>query len=346
MASKKWQSSASLKDRLFKEFYRFSFFKAVQLLDSLSPAKEPLGQTLSPEQEAVRFCVKPSLSFPPSDISNLVQQDEKKPIEMEVAFMGLIGPAGVLPHWYTELAIERVREKDLSLVAFLDLFHHRLISLFYLAWKKYRFEINYQPGAGDRLSRNLLSLLGLGISGDAGKIGLPAESLIFSSGLLSGGVPSTSAIQATVNYFTATTVEVEQFVDRVIEFDAEDQTRVGSANGRLGVDAVCGSFAWESQTKFRVRLGPMGYEEFLRLLPSGKKLKPLFSLIRLMAGIEYEFEIRLILKREEVPHCRIGVMTPESPRLGWSTWISSEGATLTKDPEVTFGESGLESEAA
>jgi type VI secretion system protein ImpH len=338
VAPQKWLSGASLKDRLFKEFYRFSFFKAVRLLDLLFPAKKPLGQTLSPEDEAVRFSVKPSLSFPPSDISNLKQQDDKRPAEMEVAFMGLIGPAGVLPYSYNEMAIERARQKDFSFTSFLDLFHHRLISLFYLAWKRYRFEINYAPGARDRLSQDLLCLLGLGIPGDLEKMGLPGESLIYCGGLLSRGIPSALSIEGAVKYFTGARVSVEQFVNRMIEFGPEEQTRLGSANGRLGMDAVCGSVAWENQTKFRVHLGPLGYEEFILFLPSGKRLGPVFSLVRFMVGIEYEFEICLVLKREEVPPCVIGAEGPAAPRLGWTTWMKAPEFIHKEDPHVTFQE--------
>ena len=338
MASQKRQSSNPLKDRLFKEFYGFSFFKAVHLLESVFPHKKPLGQTLMPREEVVRFSVKPGFTFPPSDISNLEHADEEGPVDMEVAFMGLIGPSGVLPNCYNELAIERVRQKDFSLTAFLDVFHHRLISLFYLAWKKHRFAVNYVSGAKDRLSKHLLSLTGLGTPGLTGMIGLPEESMTFCSGLLSRPVPSSVAIEATVEYLSGTQVEVEQFVDRVISLSPEDQTQLGLANGQLGIDTVCGRYVWDSQTKFRIHLGPMGYKDFLRFLPSGDMLGPIFSLVRYMVGMEYEFDIRIFLKREEVPPCILGMETPASPQLGWSTWIKTPGLGMQDDPYVTFEE--------
>jgi type VI secretion system protein ImpH len=336
VASEKREPDPSLKDRLFKEFYRFSFFKAVHLLELLFPEKKQLGQTLTPGEETVRFSVKPGLSFPPSDISNLTQEEEKRPANMEVAFMGLIGPSGVLPYWYNELAVERLRQKDFGFTAFLDIFHHRLISLFYLAWAKYRFPENFLPGAGDRLSRHLLSLIGLGTPGLAGKIGLPQESLIYNSGLLSRLVPSAAAIEGTVEYFSGTRAEVEQFIDRTLSISPEDQTQLGVANGQLGVDAICGNSAWENQTKFRIHLGPMSYGYFLRLLPAGDLLRPIFSLVGYMVGVEYEFEIRLILTREEVPPCVLGLKSPASPRLGWSTWLKTPGVHHRENPYVTF----------
>ena len=343
MVSQKRQSDTSLKDRLFKEFYSFSFFKAVDLLESLFPGKKPLGQTLVPGEEAVRFSVKPGFSFPPSDIANIEHADEERPVDMEVTFMGLIGPSGALPYWYNELAAERVRNKDFSLTAFLDIFHHRLISLFYLAWKKHRFPVNYLPGARDRLSGYLLSLTGLGTPGLTGMLGLPEECLAHYSGLLSRQVPSAVAIEAAVEYFSGTTVEVEQFVEHLFSLSPEDQTQLGLTNVELGIDTVCGSYAWENQTRFRIILGPMHYHEFLRFLPTGDLLQPIFSLVRYMVGIEYEFEIRLFMKRKEVPPCVLGVETPISPRLGWSTWVKTPGVDMEEDPHMTFEESELAS---
>ncbi|MGV8073229.1 MAG: type VI secretion system baseplate subunit TssG [Syntrophobacteraceae bacterium] len=343
MASQEREPHTSIKDRLFEEFYSFSFFKAVHLIESLLPERKALGQTLAPSEEAVRFCVKTGSVFPPSDISDLRQEDEKDPVTIEIPFMGLIGPSGVLPYWINELAAERLREKDSSLTAFFDIFHHRLISLFYLAWKKHRFPENYLPGAKDRLSRCLLGLMGLGTRGLAPRLGLPLESLIYYSGLLSRPVPSAAAIEAAVEYFSGATVRLDQFIDRVIPVSPEDRTKLGAANSSLGVDAVCGSQAWESQTKFRVNLGPMGYEAFVRLMPSGDMLDPIFSLVRYIVGIEYEFEIGVILLREEVPPCVLGAATPTSPRLGWSTWVKTPGVFHQDHPNVIFQEPGSHS---
>lgn len=341
MATQKRQPGTSLKERLFEEPYNFSFFQAVRLLEAFLPHKKPLGQTMEPREEVVRFSVKPGLSFPPSDVSRLEHKDQDGPAKMEVAFMGLVGPSGVLPHWYSEMVLRRIWNKDFTLAAFLDLFHHRLISLFYLAWKKNRFEANYLSDARDRHSRYLLSLAGLGTPWPAERIGLPAESLVFYSGLLSRAVPSAVQIEAVAEYFAGTRVRVEQFVERTLPISDEDLTRLGTGNAELGVSAVCGTLARECQSKFRVNMGPVGYREFYRFLPTGDLLGPIFSLIKFMVGIEYEFEVSVYLKRQEVPACVLGASGPEAPRLGWSTWVKSTDFLHRENPHITFQESGV-----
>lgn len=341
MATTERKSNPSLKTRLFDEFYRFSFYRAVALLEAFYPAKKPFGRSLNPHEEPVRFSVKPGFSFPPSDISRLESLDEKEQARMEVRFLGLIGPSGVLPYWFNQLAVERSRAHDNTLVDFLDLFHHRLITLFYLAWKRSNFPANYETGARDRLSWYLLSLIGLGTEGMRGRIGLPEESLIFCSGLLGRQVPSVAAVQAAVKYMAGSEVRVDQFIERLVPLDPGDCTQIGAANAMLGVSAVCGSFAYECQSKFRVELGPVGYRQFVRFLPSGDLLKPTFALVRYMVGIEYEFEIGVTLYAEEVPGCRLGDISPDAPRLGWSTWTLGPGIKPKENVHVTFHETSL-----
>jgi type VI secretion system protein ImpH len=131
----------------------------------------------------------------------------------------------------------------------------------------------------------------------------------------------------------------------MLPISPEDLSRIGQANGQLGVDAVCGSFVRENQTKFQVDLGPMSYARFIRFLPSGDRLRPVFSLIRYMVGIEYEFTVGVFLKREEVPPCVLGLQKPDSPRLGWSTWVKTPEVTQRSDPCAVFQESAIQQEA-
>jgi type VI secretion system protein ImpH len=336
MATEKRSARPPLKERLFEEFYKFSFYQAVTLLERLAPEGDGIGKELRPAREAVRFSVQPGFAFPPSDLSSLRVRDGESQPTLEVAFFGLIGPSGVLPHWYNELAAERKSQKDGAMAAFFDIFQHRLLSLFYLAWKKYRFPVSYRPDAKDRFSFYLKSLVGLGTEHLNDRLGLPEESPMYYGGLLSRSIPTAAAVSATVAYYFGVAAQIEQFVERLITLEPGDRTTIGRANSSLGIDTICGSQVWENQTKFRLNIGPMPFESYLRFLPSGDRLGPLFSLVRYQVGIEYEFEVRVILNRASVPPCRLGVAEGGASRLGWSAWLQAPGVPLGADPHATF----------
>jgi len=335
MAAEERKPGSAVRGDLLREFYGFSFFQAVRLLESLSPGAQPLGEATRSRDEAVRFSVRPGFAFPPSEISALRKEDEEGPCRMEVAFLGLIGPSGVLPNWYNEMACERIRRKDSTVPAFFDIFHHRLISLFYLAWKRTRIAVNFREGARDRLSLDLLSFIGLGTEGLVGRTGVSEEDLIFYGGLLSRGIPSAVALEGVVEYVAGTPARVEQFVPRQIPVSPEDQTQLGVANARLGADAMCGNWVWDCQSAFRLHLGPMNFGRFVRFLPTGTLSRSLFSLIRFAGGIQYDCDLRLVLKRTEVPPCVVG--DPACPPLlGWSTWVRSPGFEHPEDPVMVL----------
>ena len=76
---------------------------------------------------------------------------------------------------------------------------------------------------------------------------------------------------------------------------------------------------WDCQRKFRINLGPMPLGELERLLPDGDSFLRLIAWVRSYAGDELEWDVRFILKAEEVPQMRLGAYG----RLGWSTWLKS-----------------------
>lgn len=161
----------TVEELLFEEGYAFDFFQAVRLLEKLDGGRKPVGRVGSPSQEAARFQAHLSLSFPPSQIYELEHPSDALSVpRVTVTFLGLTGPSGVLPRHYTELVLRpqdvRTPERN-AFRAWLDIFNHRLISLFYRAWEKYRFYLPYERGEyaplePDAFTRSLFSLVGLG----------------------------------------------------------------------------------------------------------------------------------------------------------------------------------------
>jgi type VI secretion system protein ImpH len=343
MAHPSRRPDPSVEENLFEAGYRFDFFQAVRMLERLYPERRPVGQTASPADEVVRFHSHVSLSFPPSAIHHIERAaNEMEPAQMTVTFMGLTGPLGVLPHHYTELLLERMRQRDYTLRDFLDLFNHRLISFLYRAWEKYRVPVAYeravwQGQSYDRFSLYLFALMGMGTNGLRGRQQVEDKTLLFYTGLMAQKPHSASALAGILQDYAGVPVTVAQFLGQWLPLTESNRSRLGpgeEANG-LGVNAVAGAYVWDQQAKFRVRLGPMTWRQFETLLPSGNALQTLVQLTRFFAGQEYDFELQLVLKAAEVPRSRLGTGGVGFTRLGWSAWLKN-GEFVDDADEAVF----------
>ena len=335
MAAKSWGTDPPLEHVLFEEGYRFDFFQAVRLLERISLHSQPVGHDASPTQEAVRFLSHLSLSFPPSAVHDITPAENGSgPAQMTVAFMGLTGPLGVLPRHYTELLIERVRHKDLTLRDFLDLFNHRLIALFYRAWTKYHFPIAYEQAMSrherdERFSLYLFDLIGMGTRGLRGRLEVEDEALVFYAGLLAQHPHSASALEGLLKDYFEVPVTVSQFLGQWLPLSVTNRSRLGprEANNVLGGSAIAGRHVWDQQAKFKLCLGPLTFAEFCQFLPSGNTFQTLVEVSRFYAGEEYDFDVQLLLKAAEVPWCRLGGGEETAARLGWSAWLKTQEFT-------------------
>jgi type VI secretion system protein ImpH len=325
MAAEGRGSGPTVKKTLDDEAFRFEFFQAVRLLERLDPGRAPVGRHEAPPgREAVRFRTRPTLQFPASQVYELKRTPEDAaPAELSVDFMGLTGPSGVLPSHTTELVAERARAKDHAIWEFFDLFSHRMVSLFYRAWERYRFTVAFERGKHDELTDDLFALVGMGTRGLRGRLGLPDEALVFYGGLVAQRPHSAGAVASVLGDYFGVPARVEPFTGQWLELDGESRTRLGAANSRLGESTVAGARVWDAQSKFRVWFGPLRLAEFEGLLPAGADYAPAVSLGRLLAGAELDFDVRLVLKAAEVPDCRLGEGGPTRPRLGWTTWLKT-----------------------
>ncbi len=359
----------ALIDRLWEEGHAFDFFQAVRVLqrwaartprDATAPPASPLGGDHAPQSEAVRLRAVPSLSFPAASVAEVRRGRPRAPDgspgqpEMLVTFMGLIGPQGVLPEHYTSLVIERARAKDYALREFLDLFHHRALSLFFRAWEKYRFAFGYEAGKGDITDlppsgpedvphKSVMSpfpaedlftwclycLVGLGTAGLRRRMAVDDETLLYYGGLFAGRARSAVPLEIMLADYLDLPVEVRQFQGQWLYLSPEDRSLLpGGAGGpgqnnALGKSVVIGERVWDVQSRFRVRVGPLDYAGFRRFLPDGDRTRPLCELVRAYAGPQWDFDLQPVLRAAEVPWCRLGGDGADASRLGWNTWVRS-----------------------
>ncbi len=332
MASQSRRTDSSLEETLFEEGYRFEFFQAVRVLERLVHGRLPVGHHALPSQEAVRFRSLLSLSFPPSAVHEVSHSDNgMSPPEMIVAFMGLTGLMGVLPRHYTELLLERVRNKDFTLRDFLDIFNHRMISLFYRAWEKYRFPIAYERARSggkdyDPFSVSLFHLVGMGTQGLRGRLKTGDEVLLYYSGLVAQQPHSSGALEAMLGDYFAAPVKIAQFIGVWLRLESENRTRLGASefNNQLGITTILGSKCWDQQASFRIIIGPLSFRQFQQFLPSDKGFGALVELTRFFIGLTLDFDVQLVLQAAEVPRCELKSSGPDALRLGWSSWLKTK----------------------
>jgi len=314
-----------IEEILRKDPCSFEFFQAVTLLQRLREDRQPVGRFSNPENEAVHFHVNNQLAFPASQIQEIAWPEDAPP-RMMVNFMGLTGPLGVLPYCYSELILERLRAKDTTLPDFFDVFNHRMISFFHRAWEKYRFPVTYCLGDEDHFTQRLLDLIGIGTPGLQDRQAVPDEALLHYVGLLGLQPRSACALEQILADYFEVPVEVEQFVGAWYRLDPRSQSRVenGDSEGeQLGVGVVVGDEVWDQQSRVRIKLGPMPLSRYLEFLPEGSAYGPLRAFTRFFSNDEFDFEVELILKREDVPSCEVGAQGEAAPQLGWVTWLKS-----------------------
>ena len=318
---------AELSAQLTTDPGAFEFFQAVRLLERLFPGRRPVGGFGDPHDEVAHFSARPVIAFPPSEV-HAIELPGDRPARMAVNFMGLVGPLGVLPHHYTLLVGERAQTRDRALRDFLDIFQHRLISLFYRAWLKYHFIAAYERDGRDGVTEHLRDFVGLGIPGSRDRLAVPDEALLFYAQALGPQQRPAVALEHMLRDYFGVPVEIEQFVggwyalspNTLCSLGAEGEGRGGPAD-QVGLGAVVGDEIWDQQARVRIRLGPLTRGQYERFLPGGRGHEALQTLTRFFTHDQFDVDVQLVLAHDEVPSCVIGGDHGQTAPLGWCTWM-------------------------
>ncbi|HDS1733141.1 MULTISPECIES: type VI secretion system baseplate subunit TssG [Pseudomonas] len=303
----------------------YSLFQSVLLVIEQLRAFHP---RLSEEElfEQLEFQANPSLGFPCSDVDRVEFFQEHGQMRARLRFnlIGLFGSGSPLPAFYGEQALGDSEEGNPTR-AFLDLFHHRLQRLMLPIWRKYRYHASFTSGALDPFSAQLFALIGLGGEEIRQAKELNWKRLLPYLGLLSLRAHSAALIEAVLRYyFKHAELVIEQCLERRVEILADQRNHLGRANSQLAENLVLGEQVRDRSGKFRIHIRQLDWQRFHEFLPIGFGYQPLCALVRFTLRDPLDYDIRLVLRQEQIRELCIG--DQNACRLGWTSWLGPEHA--------------------
>jgi type VI secretion system protein ImpH len=331
---------------LAREPYRYDFYQTMRRLECLYDHKPRWGAALRPVDEPVRLGQDPDLAFAPSPLASLEFGRDGAPPRLQVRLFGLLGPNGPLPIHITEYVRHRLRHAgDPTLSRFLDLLHHRFLALFYRAWAQAQPHVNRDRPSQDHYSMYVGAFVGVAPPPLRDRDSVPDLARLFHAGALVRQVRSAEGLASIIHQFFRVPVRIEEFVGHWLFLATEERSYLRRVGASLGLGAVLGARVWDHQGKFRIHLGPLTlaqYEGFLPATPADQKgvrgggalLRKLVDWVRFYLCFELDWDVRLNLKREEVPALKLGV----SGQLGWTTWLGARTAASDADDLCLDGE--------
>lgn len=314
--------------RLQENLYQFGFFQALRHMECAYGIR--IGTSLHPADDPIRLAQEPSLAFAPSTLASFKPGVNRSPHRLAVYFFGLFGPNGPLPHHLTDYARDRkYNYKDPAFVRFADIFHHRIMSIFYRAWAGVQPTVSFDRPDTDRFSLYVGSLFGLGMPSLRNRDAFPDFAKLHFAGHLASQNRHAEGLEAMIGDYFRVPVRIDEFVGRWIEFPKSALLRLGgpAETAALGKTAVLGARVWDCQHKFRIILGPLDLVDFERFLPGSDSLDRLAALVRNYTGDELEWDMKLMIKPEEMQPFQLG----GKGRLGMTSWFKDRSGSRKAD---------------
>jgi type VI secretion system protein ImpH len=303
-------------ERLQAEPWRFGFLSLLRRIGA-NPTIDPVGTARRPRAEPFRLGQQPSLAFAPREVASVQAAGGR--LKVQLFGLGMLGPNGPLPTHVTEMAKDRMdSRRDTTTVDFFDIFHHRFFTLFYRAWASGQAAAGLDRKDDERFSFYIASLAGCSIN-EIQQRPLPSHARLAASAHLVRESRNPDGLRATLEHYFGVPVAIEENVFHWIEIDAADQGRMGRPGpaATMGHGAILGRVAPNRQHRFRIVIGPVNFDSYLRFTPQGEDLPRLVEWVRAFVGNELEWELELRIQPESAPPAVMG--GPQ--RIGWSGWL-------------------------
>ncbi|KIC47729.1 type VI secretion system baseplate subunit TssG [Tateyamaria sp. ANG-S1] len=305
----------------------FHILHALRVIEAAHPDAPRIGEARRPREDPVRYGQEAELQFPPSTIADYTPAQGDAPPRLTNRFFGMFGPHGPLPLHLTEYARDRLRNhRDPTLVSFANMLTHRLMTLFFRAWRSGQPAPSFDRGDRDEFESKVAAIGGFHGAHLRRADAFPDVAKRHFAGLLAQGPKNAEGLQSILQAFFNAPVKVEEFIASWLELEPDDRWQMGQP-AVLGRTASIGDRVRSRSSKFRLRIGPLTYDDYQRLLPGGASLARLRAIVRNYAGDALDWDVNLVLRADGVPEAKLG----ETVRLGQTGWIGSRDTTKDAD---------------
>jgi type VI secretion system protein ImpH len=300
--------------------HAFDFFEAMRRIECAWPASPRLGTAPRPADEPVRLGQVPSLDFAPTMLA-AAQPIEGGKLKVSGYFLGLYGPNGPLPLHLTEYVHDRITNaRDGTLAAFSDIFHHRMLALFYRAWANARPTVHFDRPDADQFATYVAALIGIALPALRNRDALPDRAKLFFAGALSAGTRTRAGLEALLGEYLNLPVQVQECVGEWQSIARLERMRLGERETATLGSAVLGERVWSTQHKVRIVVGPIEVGALLQYLPGSASLRRLRAAAMNYLGFEYAWDLQFIVRRQRVPAVKLG----QFGHLGWTSWVAPQ----------------------
>jgi len=316
-----------------------------------------LAQNGVPQERALahvlRFRNSLSLNFPPSEIEALVagpaacvtdadllralQEEPGTQIALTPTFLGMLGVNGTLPLYKTgDIATAERWDGDTSARAFIDLFSHRVVGMFFQAWGKYRLEHQFDIEGRDGQLPLLTALAGVYRDAfwgrdDGGNPGRYDHVTAHYAALLRTRPVSAGTVSRVLTNHFGVPIELEPFVEAWDHIPDNKRSKLGDKVARLGRGATLGGRLRRRDIRTRLNIGPLDKADFERFLPRSEAAAALANMVSLFGLPNLEFEVRLILKSSCIKPLTLTNNADAARRLGWDAFLPGQDGTVSRN---------------
>jgi type VI secretion system protein ImpH len=293
------------------------FVTLVSSIERARGTKDALGGDGPFHNEAIRFRHDPSLVFHTHDISAASRTEYG--VELTTTFAGLTGSASPLAPMLLE-AMTRDDDDGALQREFLDLFHHRLLSLFYRGLLKHDLARAAQTGPLPRILGWLLGLAGLPYEHAERTSGLELATLLRLLPLLVCYPPNATRLSVAIrdvlgDVLGQAKVHVVPMTGGYVSIAESARARLG-VDARLGKTTALGGCAGVPVSEVCVQIASLCPDSCRRLSPGGDRHAELVRVSRLFAP--ETVCVTLELTPSQTPRTRLG---RTEARLGTRSWL-------------------------